>query len=244
MNSQIPTNLICSLFGSALLFALSLTTPVNAASCPDYETGGGTCRSHPGCDTGDTSKHCRDTIKSDGYHCVCRTGSDDRPHEPGLSLGIGIGPGGGLAVGVGPEGGGIGFDFSSGGYCDRWGCPGDYWGFPVFYGPVYYDGEWYNGPVYYREYDGGYEYWVHGGWHRDEWRGERPDWARDVHYGPALGHDYYRSDEFRHDAERYHHGDHPDHPGNDRSDHEKLNQGDHSKDDKGDHHGAGDSSDH
>jgi hypothetical protein len=40
-------------------------------------------------------------------------------------------------------------------------------------------------------------YWVRGGWHRDGWRGTRPSWAGRVHYGPALGLDYYRSNGFR-----------------------------------------------
>src|SRR5579864_9023726 len=98
-----------------------------------------------------------------------------------------------VGIGVGP----VGFDLYSGGYCDRWGCPNDYWSYPIFYGPVYYDNVWYRGPVYYRTVDGERWYWIHGGWHRDMWRGERPSWARVDHYGPPLGLDYYREHGFR-----------------------------------------------
>ncbi len=109
----------------------------------------------------------------------------------------------GVSVAIGVPG--IGFSYDSGGYCDRWGCPEDYWGYPVYYGPVYYSGAWYRGPVYYRRIDGAYWYWIHGGWHRDEWRGPRPAWYRHAHYryGPALGYDYYRGHGFRHDHDRY-----------------------------------------
>ena len=34
--------------------------------------------------------------------------------------------------------GAIGFDYDSGGYCDDWGCPDEYWDMPVYYGPVYF----------------------------------------------------------------------------------------------------------
>ncbi len=101
----------------------------------------------------------------------------------------------GFRLSIGP-GGGISFSVNTGGYCDRWGCPRDYWGYPVFYGPVYYGGSWYQGPLYYRYSGGSYWYWVHDGWRRDEWRGPRPDWARNYRYGPALSLDYYRSHGF------------------------------------------------
>jgi hypothetical protein len=253
------------LFCGALLAGLSLGSRFAAAQkCPVAADGSGMCRTEGNFKCSPpTGGYCYSTHNHNEWTCICATTKPvtrDTPyhHGPNINIGIGVGPGGGIGIGIGPEGGGIGFDFSTGGYCDRWGCPGDYWGYPVFYGPVYFDGEWFEGPVYYREYDGEYEYWVHGNWHRDEWRGERPDWARDVHYGPALGHDYYRSDEFRHDADRYHHGDHPDRSegdhhtqpeagvrwDHDHGDHHKGDQGDHPKDDKGDHHGAGDSGDH
>ncbi|MGH6890266.1 MAG: hypothetical protein ACREHF_13910 [Rhizomicrobium sp.] len=100
----------------------------------------------------------------------------------------------GVRVGVGP---GIGFDVHSGGYCDRWGCPGHYWAYPIYYGPVFYDGTWFRGPAYTRVVNGEHWYWIHGGWHRDQWRGPRPQWARGHRYGPALGLDYYREHGFR-----------------------------------------------
>ncbi|HEX4080212.1 MAG TPA: hypothetical protein VHX61_15225 [Rhizomicrobium sp.] len=99
-----------------------------------------------------------------------------------------------VGIGAGP---GIGFDVHSGGYCDRWGCPGDYWNLPVYYGPVYYDGQWYRGPEYYRVKDGVHWYWINGAWHRDQWEGPRPGWARVYHYGPPLGLAYYREHGFR-----------------------------------------------
>ena len=108
----------------------------------------------------------------------------------------------GVSVSIGVPG--IGFSYDSGGYCDSWGCPSDYWGYPVYYGPVYWGGAWYRGPVYYRHRYGHTWYWVHGGWHRDQWRGPRPHWYRhNYRYGPALGYDYYRGHGFRHDRDRY-----------------------------------------
>ncbi len=100
----------------------------------------------------------------------------------------------GISIGV-P--GAITFDYGSGGYCDRWGCPDGYWDYPIWYGPVYYGGMWYQGPVYYREWGGARWFWVHGSWHRDEWRGPRPGWwSSSYHYGPALGFGYYHEHGF------------------------------------------------
>ena len=99
----------------------------------------------------------------------------------------------GISIGV-P---GISFDYNSGGYCDEFGCPDEYWGYPVFYGPVYWGGRWYRGPLYYRYSNGDYWYWVHGGWRRDQWRGPRPAWWGHYRYGPALGFEWYRSHGFR-----------------------------------------------
>jgi hypothetical protein len=101
-----------------------------------------------------------------------------------------------IGISIGGPGFGIAYSNRSGGYCDRWGCPGNYWGYPVYYGPVYYGGSWFQGPLYYRYYGGMHQYWLHGGWHNDEWRGERPGWARTYHYGPALGLDWYRGHGF------------------------------------------------
>jgi hypothetical protein len=85
---------------------------------------------------------------------------------------------------------GISFGFGGPGYvtfsdpCDYydyydepppWGLPADYCDYPVYFEPVYYDGMWYRGPIYFRWYGGQRLYWLNGGWRRDEWRGGRPD---------------------------------------------------------------------
>lgn len=103
----------------------------------------------------------------------------------------------GFAIGVGPNGG-INFSYSSGGYCDDYGCPDTFWDMPVYYCPVFYRGGWYRGPVYYRHYRGRTQYWVRGGWRYDEWRrGSRPSWACIDRFGPALGFEYYDRHGFR-----------------------------------------------
>ncbi len=89
------------------------------------------------------------------------------------------------------SGGGVTFSYNSGGYCDSWGCPARFWDLPIYYGPVYFRGAWYQGPVYYRIRFGIREFWIHGGWYRDEWRGSRPAWARNSRLGPALGFEWY-----------------------------------------------------
>ena len=107
----------------------------------------------------------------------------------------------GISIGI-PNA--IGFDYESGGYCDRWGCPDEYWDLPVYYGPVFFDGAWYEGPLYYRNYGGERWYWVRGGWRRDEWRGPRPRWWKgNYRYGPSLGYDFYLGHGFRHDRDRW-----------------------------------------
>jgi hypothetical protein len=72
----------------------------------------------------------------------------------------------GFSIGFGE--GGVAFTYDSGGYCDRWGCPDEYWDYPIYDCPVFYHGEWYRGPVYYRRSFGVTYYWIRGGWHRDE----------------------------------------------------------------------------
>lgn len=102
--------------------------------------------------------------------------------------------------------GAVGFDYNSGGYCDSYGCPDGYWDYPVWYGPVFYHGRWYRGPVYYRDdLSDRRVYWIAGGWHHDQWRGPRPDWwDRGRYYsGPALGYSFYTGHGFRHDRDRY-----------------------------------------
>jgi hypothetical protein len=100
-----------------------------------------------------------------------------------------------FGLGFGPRGG-ISFSYDTGGYCDQFGCPDDFWDMPVFYGPVFWHGDWYNGPVYYREAFGHRQFWIDGDWRYDEWRGPHPSWWREGRYGPALGVDYYRSNGF------------------------------------------------
>ncbi len=98
----------------------------------------------------------------------------------------------GFAVGVGP--GGINFSYSSGGYCDDYGCPNAFWDMPVYYCPVFYRGDWFRGPVYYRQTQRGPQFWVRGGWRYDQWRGPRPPWACSDRFGPARGFDFYDHD--------------------------------------------------
>lgn len=143
---------------------------------------------------------------------------------------------------------GVAFSYDSGGFCDRWGCPGDYWDYPVYYGPVYYGGAWFRGPVYYREIHGSRWYWVRGGWHRDHWRGPRPHWWGHYRYGPALGYSFYSGHGFRHGHDRYWHGAgwHGDRRGGDRhdgGDRGRFDRFDHDRHDDGDR-GHGDHGDH
>lgn len=117
-------------------------------------------------------------------------------YNNGYAAGYGYGPYDyGYGYGYLPQGG-IGFSYDSGGYCDAFGCPNDYWDLPIYYGPVYFGGSWYDGPVYYRDRHGRRQYWIHGGWHDDEWRGPRPRWWHEGRYGPALGRQFYRSHGF------------------------------------------------
>ena len=92
--------------------------------------------------------------------------------------------------------GGIAFTYDSGGYCDRWGCPDEFWDYPIYECPVFYRGEWYRGPVYYRRYDDRVWFWVRGGWHRDEWRGPRPAGFCVDQFRPALGFEFYETHGF------------------------------------------------
>ena len=101
----------------------------------------------------------------------------------------------GFSIGIAP--GGVGFSYDSGGYCDDYGCPDDFWDYPLYYCPVYFRGQWYDGPVYYRQDGDEYWYWIHGNWRRDQWNGARPQWACFDRYGPPLGLDFYESHGFR-----------------------------------------------
>lgn len=79
---------------------------------------------------------------------------------------------------------GISFGFAGPGYtfdsCDYydyyaapppWGLPADYCDYPVYFEPVFHDGLWYRGPIYYRWYRGQRLFWLNGGWHANGWRG-------------------------------------------------------------------------
>ena len=70
------------------------------------------------------------------------------------------------------------------GYCDAYGCPDDYYDLPVYYGDVFYDNAWLTGPLYYRDWGGGRQFWIRGGWRSSQYRGGR--------FGPALGRSWYR----------------------------------------------------
>jgi hypothetical protein len=54
-----------------------------------------------------------------------------------------------------------------------WGLPPDYCDYPVYFEPVFFDGTWYRGPIYYRWTRGRRMFWLHGGWRADAWRGPR-----------------------------------------------------------------------
>jgi hypothetical protein len=43
--------------------------------------------------------------------------------------------------------------------------PNPYCGYPVYSGPVFFGGAWYNGPIRYRDVRGERQYWISGGWH-------------------------------------------------------------------------------
>lgn len=90
--------------------------------------------------------------------------------------------------GGGYYGGGAGY-----GYCNGYGCPDDYWDQPLYYGSVYHGGRWNNGPFYYRDWNGGRQYWMGGGWRNDDWRGARPQQYQGGRTGPALGREWYRN---------------------------------------------------
>lgn len=143
------------------------------------------------------------------------------------------------------RGGAITFSTETGGYCDNAGCPDHFWRYPVHYGPVFVQGRWFRGPVYFRGDRYGREYWVRGGWHRDEWRGRRPGWAQQSHDGPPLAFEYYADhgfnmgDHWRHE----HDGDNRDgdHGGGDHGGNRGDNgdRGDNGGGDHGDRNGNG-----
>lgn len=40
-----------------------------------------------------------------------------------------------------------------------------------YYDPIYFGGAWYHGPYRWRMNGGERVFWIHGGWHRNEWTG-------------------------------------------------------------------------
>jgi len=83
--------------------------------------------------------------------------------------------------------GGISFGFGDGFYgfdsCDYydyydqappWGLPDDYCDYPVYFEPVFFDGFWYRGPIFYRWTHGHRMFWLNGGWREDSRRGPLP----------------------------------------------------------------------
>ena len=54
---------------------------------------------------------------------------------------------------------------------------------PVYDGAVLFDGGWYNGPFFWRDFGGHREFWIHGGWRGGQFRGG--------HFGAALGRDFF-----------------------------------------------------
>src|SRR5262249_29062294 len=46
--------------------------------------------------------------------------------------------------------------------------------YPLYNGPVYIEGAWYRGPMYYRWYGDVRLFWYRGAWRSDEWIGPRP----------------------------------------------------------------------
>jgi hypothetical protein len=55
-----------------------------------------------------------------------------------------------------------------------WGLPDDFCDYPVYFEPIFIDGYWYRGPIYYRWTHGRRLFWVNGAWREDRWRGSRP----------------------------------------------------------------------
>lgn len=81
----------------------------------------------------------------------------------------------------------LGFSFNSGDVSLVFGSPcygSPACGYPVYSAPVFIEGEWYQGPIYYRWDHDVRLFWYHGTWRRDEWRGPRPtriewrDWRK------------------------------------------------------------------
>lgn len=176
------------IFWKATLAALSFTAFIGAASAQPYGAGDNGYANNGYPNTGYANGGYPDNGYPDNGYANNGNGDpyggSDDPYA-GDDSGTGVPPGG------------VPYDQSSGGYCDQWGCPDDYYDLPVYYGSAFYDGLWFDGPLYYRNWYGSRQYWVHGGWHADNWSGARPSWYAQGRYGPALGRDFYNSGSFR-----------------------------------------------
>jgi hypothetical protein len=71
--------------------------------------------------------------------------------------------------------------------------------YPRYTVPVFIDGAWYSGPIYYRWSDGVRLFWYRGAWRRDEWVGPRPS---RIEWRDWREHGEWR-DGWRGDRERY-----------------------------------------
>ncbi len=163
---------------------------------------------------------------------------------------------------------GISFGFGFPGYasfgpCDYydyydaappWGLPPDYCDDNVYFQPIFWDGEWYRGPIYYRWEHGRRVFWLNGGWRRAEWRHHghyNIHWRergrehfRHFHGGYRHHHGRYYHHEYGHEHHGHRHGyehvrfSHEHHGGHEGTHHE------HGHEHGGHHHGNHDHGDH
>lgn len=165
-----------------------------------------------------------------------------------------------VGVSFGLDGPGYGFDPCD--YYDYydepppWGLPDDYCDYPVYFEPVFFDGYWYRGPIYYRWTHGRRVFWLNGSWREDGWRGPRPGriaWNnRGTHvrgFRPGIGfhgggRDWHGGAGNRHWHDNNGDRPWPGHGGNDRPhDGGGDRGGDHPHDGGGTHWGGGDRGD-
>jgi len=116
----------------------------------------------------------------------------------------------GVSVGIGGVGVGVGVGapvFDSGvygpcgpGYAP---CGADYnpYDGDNYYDPIYFGGAWYHGPYRWQERDGQREFYVNGGWHRNEWTFSNGGYYRGGRYDGWNGADGINS--------RFHGGNRP-----------------------------------
>ena len=95
------------------------------------------------------------------------------PGVASAQVGVGVNVGGigvGVGVGAGPVFGQAGYGPCGPGYAA---CGPEYNPYEgdQYYDPIYYGGNWYHGPYRWQVRDGQREFYVNGGWHRNEWTG-------------------------------------------------------------------------